>query len=255
MMDFRRTVLAACGAALLGLGGCVVKDGDDEGAQGGQAGEQTGAQPQPGATAQQPAQPAPQPAPPPPPPPELRLEVNVAERELYVYRNDQRIATHPVAVGTKEWPTRTGEWTINQVVFNPRWTPPKEEEWAKDEEVSEPGDPENPLGVAQLVYDAPRSIHGTNEPESLGKAESHGSIRIANSVARQLARQVMEAGGASRDESFFEQVRTNRKERVEVGIPNPIPIRVVSGEGGSDASGGADKGGSENDKSRSKSGN
>jgi hypothetical protein len=180
--------------------------------------------------------------------------VNVAERELYVYRNDQRIATHPIAVGTKEWPTRTGEWTIGQVVFNPRWTPPTDEEWAKDEKVSEPGDPENPLGVAQLVYDAPRSIHGTNEPESLGKAASHGSIRIANSVARQLARQVMEAGGARRDESFFEQVRTNRKERVEVAIPNPIPISVVSGEGGSGASGGAGKGGSENEKSKSKSG-
>lgn len=254
MIDLRRTMLVACGAALLGLGGCVVKDGDDEGGQGA-AGQQTTVQTQPGGTAQQPAPPA-QPAPTPaPPPPDLRLEVNVAERELYVYRNDQRIATHPVAVGTSEWPTRTGEWTINQVVFNPRWTPPKEEEWAKDEEVSEPGDPENPLGVAQLVYDAPRSIHGTNEPESLGKAESHGSIRIANEVARQLARQVMEAGGAQRDESFFQQVRENRKERVEVAIPNPIPISVVAGSGSGSDSGGDDKGGSEKEKSKSKSGN
>jgi lipoprotein-anchoring transpeptidase ErfK/SrfK len=254
MIDFRRTMLVACGAALLGLGGCVVKDGDDEGAAQGGAQGTTAQTQQPAGTAQPPAQPA-QPAPtPPPPPPDLRLEVNVAERELYVYRNDQRIATHPVAVGTREWPTRTGEWTINQVVFNPRWTPPKEEEWAKDEEVSEPGDPENPLGVAQLVYDAPRSIHGTNEPESLGKAESHGSIRIANDVARQLARQVMEAGGAQRDESFFQQVRENRKERVEVAIPNPIPISVVSGGSGG-SGGGDDKGGSGNEKSKSKSGN
>lgn len=243
-MDFRRCVVVACGAALLGLGGCVVKDGDDAGPQGASAQPQDGVQAQPGATAQQPAAPA-QPAPPPMPPPDLRLEVNVAERELYVYRNDERIATHPVAVGTSEWPTRTGEWTINQVVFNPRWTPPKEESWAKDEEVSEPGDPENPLGVAQLVYDAPRSIHGTNEPESLGKAQSHGSIRIANDVVRRLARQVMESGGARRDDAFFQQVQSNRTERVEVPIPNPIPIRVVSGEGGSDDSGGDDKGGAE----------
>ena len=248
MSDFRRSMMVVCGAALLGLGGCVVSDGDDDGGQT----QQTGAQAQPGGTAQQPAQPAPQPAPPPPPPPDLRLEVNVAERELYVYRNDQRIATHPVAVGTSEWPTRTGEWTIGQVVFNPRWTPP-EEEWARDEEVKEPGDPENPLGVAQLVYDAPRSIHGTNEPESLGKAASHGSIRIANDVAVRLARMVMESGGASRDESFFQQVRDNRRERVEVAIPNPIPIRVVSGSGGSDDDSGGedDKGGSEKSKSRS----
>lgn len=250
MNDFRRWMAVACGAALVTLGGCVVTDGDD--AEGGE-GQQTTAQTQPAGTAQ-PAQPAPQPAPPPPPPPDLRLEVNVAERELYVYRNDQRIATHPVAVGTSEWPTQTGEWTIGQVVFNPRWTPP-EEEWAKDEEVKEPGDPDNPLGVAQLVYDAPRSIHGTNEPESLGKAESHGSIRIANDVARQLARMVMDAGGAQRDDSFFQQVRSNSKERVEVAIPNPIPIRVVAGDGSAEPSAGDDKGGSDNEKSKSKSGN
>lgn len=174
-------------------------------------------------------QPAPQPAPepaPPPPPPDLRLEVDVSARELYVYRNDERIATHPVAVGTSEWPTRTGEWTINQVVWNPRWVPPQEE-WAKDEEEVEPGDPENPLGRAQLVYDAPRSIHGTNEPESLGKAASHGSIRVSNDVAVELARRVMESGGAGRDEDFYRRVRENRSERVDVGIPNAVPIRVV----------------------------
>jgi lipoprotein-anchoring transpeptidase ErfK/SrfK len=239
---------AVIAAAALALGGCVVQDKTD-GNQAAEGGGTTVAQQQP--AGQPGATPAPAPTPP-PPPPDLRLEVNVAERELYVYRNDQRIATHPVAVGTSEWPTQTGEWTIGQVVFNPRWTPPTDEEWAKDEEVKEPGAPDNPLGHAQLVYDAPRSIHGTNEPESLGKAESHGSIRIANDVAVRLARMVMESGGASRDEAFFEGVRSNRKERVEVAIPNPIPIRVVSG-GAGDGGGSDDKGGSE--KSKSGSGN
>lgn len=225
---------AALAAAMLALGGCAVQDSTDD-AENANRGSAPAATEQPATTAQ-----TPQPAPtPPPPPPDLRLEVNVDERELYVYRNDQRIATHSVAVGMPEWPTRTGEWTIGQVVFNPRWTPPQDEEWAKDEEVKEPGDPENPLGRAQLVYDAPRSIHGTNEPESLGKAESHGSIRIANDVAVQLARMVMESGGAQRDESFFQQVRQNRRERVEVPIPNPIPIRVVSGEDSGDDDGGS----------------
>lgn len=170
---------------------------------------------------------APQPAEPRQPPPDLRLEVNVGARELYVYRNDERIATHPVAVGTSEWPTRTGEWTIGQVVWNPRWVPPTDESWAEDEEVSEPGAPDNPLGRAQLVYDAPRSIHGTNEPQSLGTAASHGSIRVSNDVAMELARMVMEAGGAGRDEAFYRRARENRTERVDVAIPNPVPVRVV----------------------------
>ena len=165
-----------------------------------------------------------------PPPPDLRLEVNLAERELYVYRDQERIATHPVAVGSEEWPTPTGEWTIGQVIWNPRWIPPREESWAEDEKVVEPGDPENPLGRAQLVYRAPNSVHGTIEPSSLGKAVSHGSIRVSNEVAMELARQVMEAGGAGKDESWYREARANRTERREVPIPNPVPIHVVSGE-------------------------
>ncbi|HWK88961.1 MAG TPA: L,D-transpeptidase [Longimicrobium sp.] len=228
-------------AALLALSAC---GGGDEPA------DQTAADPNATPAGTQPsAAPAPTP---PPPPPDLRLEVDVGKRELRVYRNDQLEATHPVAVGMPEWPTKTGEWTIGQVVWNPRWTPPEEEEWAKDEEVKEPGAADNPLGRAQLVYDAPRSIHGTNEPASLGKAESHGSIRVANDVAVRLARMVMESGGARKDEAFYTQVRDNRRERVEVAIPNPVPIRVVNGGSGAGSSGDSDDSGDDGEAAREK---
>jgi lipoprotein-anchoring transpeptidase ErfK/SrfK len=158
----------------------------------------------------------------------MRIEVNLSARELHVYRDGQRTATHPVAVGSEEWPTRTGEWTVDRVVWNPRWVPP-EEEWAEDREPKEPGDPDNPLGRAQLIYDAPRTIHGTNEPASIGQAVSHGSIRVTNEVAVQLARQAMEAGGAGRDEAWYRRAQENRTQAQEVSLPRPIPIRVHSG--------------------------
>jgi lipoprotein-anchoring transpeptidase ErfK/SrfK len=160
---------------------------------------------------------------------DMRLEVDLAARELHVYRGNERVETHPVAVGSEEWPTPTGEWSIGQVVWNPRWVPPPDESWAEDEETKEPGDPENPLGRAQLVYSPPNSIHGTIDPDSLGKAVSHGSIRVSNEVAMELARQVMEAGGAGQDESWYRQARENRTERRSVTIPDPVPIRVVAG--------------------------
>ena len=163
-----------------------------------------------------------------PPPPTLRLEVDLASRQLNVYRDNRVVASHPVAVGSPEWPTPTGEWTIGQVIFNPRWHPP-EESWAEDEEVAEPGDPDNPLGRVQLVYRAPNSIHGTPDTASLGKAVSHGSIRVANEVGIELARMVMEAGGAARDQAFIQNALNNPTERVEVVIPNEVPIRVVAG--------------------------
>jgi hypothetical protein len=218
----RSWIGTALAGALLMTAGCTVKDSSDDAANAGDGAAAAPAQPQ----AQVPAA---QPAPPPMPPPDLRLEVNVGERKLYVYRNDQVVSTHSIAVGTEEWPTRTGEWTVGQVVFNPRWTPPTDEEWAKDEKVAEPGDPDNPLGRIQMVYDPPRSIHGTNEPESLGTAASHGSIRISNADGLRVARIVMQSGGAGKDDAWIERVQANRKERVEVPIPNPIPIRVISG--------------------------
>lgn len=162
-------------------------------------------------------------------PPNMRLEVNLAKRELYVYRDGERVETHPVAVGSKEWPTPTGEWNVNQVVWNPEWVPP-DEEWAKDEEGKQPGDPDNPLGRAQLVYNLPNTIHGTNDADSIGKAVSHGSIRMSNDAITDLARKVMEAGGSSRDESWYQSVRENRTQKQVVDIPNPIPIKVVAGE-------------------------
>lgn len=246
----RQLLRSAAGMAVtlsvLALSGCVTRDSTDE--EAGNAAQTTAAAPAPGeGTAQAPASPAPaaQPAQPAVPASNLRLEVNVAERELYVYRGDERVSTHKVAVGTSEWPTRTGEWTIGQVVWNPRWIPPTEQSWAEDREPKEPGDPENPLGRAQLVYDAPRSVHGTNQPSSLGKAASHGSIRIANSDAIALAKLVMEEGGAGKDDAWYERVQANRRERVDVAIPNPIPIRVVAG---SDDDGGSGPGGSEKSK-------
>ncbi|HUF12486.1 MAG TPA: L,D-transpeptidase [Longimicrobiales bacterium] len=169
-----------------------------------------------------------------PAPPSLSLEVDIASRQLNVYRGGQRVATHPVAVGSEEWPTPTGEWEIEQVIWNPRWVPP-EESWAEDEEVAEPGDPDNPLGRAQLVYRAPNSIHGTSDTASLGKAVSHGSIRVANEVAIELARMAMEAGGAARDEAWYQRARSTPTERMEVVLPNPIPIRVVAGPVGGGA--------------------
>lgn len=165
------------------------------------------------------------PAPQPLPEPDMKIEVNLATRELYVIKGGQRVATHKVAIGSTEWPTQTGEWKIVQAVWNPEWVPP-DESWADEREPRKPGDPRNPLGVAQLVYDPPRSIHGTSDPTSIGKAVSHGSIRVTNEVAQQLAREAMEAGGAGKDEAWYTQAKANKTTKQIIDLPQPIPIRV-----------------------------
>lgn len=155
----------------------------------------------------------------------LRIDVDLAARQLHVVEQGSQIASYPVAVGSERWPTQTGQWTITQVVFNPEWIPP-DETWAEEREPRKPGDPRNPLGRIQLVYDPPRSIHGTNQPESIGKAVSHGSIRVTNQVGEQLARQIMEAGGAQKEDAWMDRAKANRSEKQVVDLPRPVPIRV-----------------------------
>ena len=155
-----------------------------------------------------------------------RIEVDLAARQLYVYDGDKRVGSYRVAVGSKEWPTQSGEWSITQVVWNPEWNPPKDESWAEQKDPKKPGAPDNPLGRAQLIYDPPRTIHGTNEPQSIGKAVSHGSIRLSNADVTKVARQLMEVTGVQKDEAFFRQVQQNRTEKVVVDLPQRVAIRV-----------------------------
>lgn len=157
---------------------------------------------------------------------EMQIEVDLAARKLYVMRDEQRLAEYGVAVGSEKWPTQTGAWNITQVVWNPEWIPPRDESWTEDKEGKQPGEPDNPLGRVQLIYDPPRTIHGTNEPASIGKAVSHGSIRMTNATAIELAKRVMEVAGAGKDDAWYDRVQGNRTEKVIVDLPSPVPIRV-----------------------------
>ena len=156
---------------------------------------------------------------------DMRLEVDLAARKLYAYKSRERVATHGVAVGSKEWPTKTGEWRVTQVVFNPEWVPP-DETWAEEREPREPGDPKNPLGRIQLVYDPPRSIHGTNAPSSIGKAISHGSIRVTNQVGLKVAKQLLESAGVGKDSAWYKEAAQNRSVKQIVDLPGGVPISV-----------------------------
>ena len=158
---------------------------------------------------------------------QLRVEVDIEARRVRVLdaRNDT-LAQHDIAVGSAEWPTRKGEWTIRQVVLNPEWIPPTEEEWAEEADTSPPGDPANPLGQAQLVYDLPRSIHGTNAPSSIGKAVSHGSIRARNEDVIALAELLMLRTGVERTPEIVQEAQRDRTVKHIVDLPQLVPIRV-----------------------------
>ena len=156
----------------------------------------------------------------------LRFLVDISDRQLRVFQGDRQVQTHPAAVGSEEWPTPTGSWEFHRVDINPEWNPPKDEEWAKDEEQAAPGSPENPMGRARLVYRMPNTVHGTDDLESLGKAVSHGSIRVANEVALKLGEMLLKAGNAWEGPQWFQQMTQNRTTEYQVELQDKVPIEV-----------------------------
>ncbi len=124
----------------------------------------------------------------------LQLKVDLSERVLYVIRDGDVVETYGVAVGTASHPTPTGNFRTGRIDWNPRWVPPNSE-WARNEIPREPGDPANPMQGVKIYFREPAYfIHGTNDPESIGTAASHGCLRMSVGDAKSLARQIEEYG-------------------------------------------------------------
>ena len=133
----------------------------------------------------------------------IRVVVDRSDRKVRVYRGDEVISIEAVAVGMAKYPTLTGSWKFYRVDLNPEWNPPKRN-WAKGRKRAPPGRAENPMGRARLVFNMPYTIHGTDDLGSLGKAASHGSVRISNEVVMDLAEVLLRAGGSWGGDRWFE---------------------------------------------------
>jgi lipoprotein-anchoring transpeptidase ErfK/SrfK len=157
----------------------------------------------------------------------IRLEASLSDRTLRVLAADgSELKTYPITIGKERHPTPTGSFNIRRIIWNPRWVPP-DSEWARNERPREPGDPANPMGRAKIFFRAPTYyIHGTNDVRSLGRAASHGCIRLRNEDVMDLARLLMEHGGATRPESWFQRVISRVRSSEEVHLARPIPLAI-----------------------------
>jgi len=98
--------------------------------------------------------------------------VSLADRKLAVIDNGTVIATFQVAVGAKFSPSPTGEFTIISRVSNPTYY---------HHGTVIPTGKDNPVGTRWVGLNLKGyGIHGTNAPRSIGRAASHGCIRLRN---------------------------------------------------------------------------
>lgn len=123
------------------------------------------------------------------------LVVDKSDGLLRAYDAQNRlIAQFPVTTGSRHDPLPLGEWTIRGVSRNPDFHYNPDLFWdaaSKDQKaVLQPG-PNGPVGVVWIDLSKDHyGIHGTPEPQLIGRTQSHGCIRLTNWDAARLAQMV-----------------------------------------------------------------
>jgi len=104
--------------------------------------------------------------------------VSIADRRLAVIEDGNVLAYFPVAVGAVASPSPTGEFEIVNRVANPAYY---------HEGVVMAASENNPVGTRWIGLNLKGYvIHGTNAPKSIGRASSHGCIRLKNRDVERL---------------------------------------------------------------------
>jgi lipoprotein-anchoring transpeptidase ErfK/SrfK len=106
------------------------------------------------------------------------IVVSLEDRKLALVEDGQVRKIYRVAVGKPSTPSPMGTFTIERRVANPVYQ--------HDGTTVQPG-PGNPVGTRWMGLNIRGyGIHGTNAPKSIGKAASHGCIRMAKADLEEL---------------------------------------------------------------------
>ena len=124
-----------------------------------------------------------------------KIEVDKSARDLRaVGENGELIAFYPASIGSAEKPAPGGTFKIRKIAHNPTYHYDPKFQFkgvhAKRKFTVAPG-PNNPVGVVWMdLTKESYGLHGTPEPERIGKSYSHGCIRLTNWDVLDLAKRV-----------------------------------------------------------------
>ena len=130
------------------------------------------------------------------------ITVDVSKNHAYLFDDGQLVADGPAATGKESvlehgddvWVFHTprGHLKVLRKIVNPVWTKP---DWAFIEAGERVPPPDSPLrqekgvmGKYALALGDGIYIHGTNDPDSLGKYASHGCIRLPAKLIAKMYR-------------------------------------------------------------------
>ncbi|SRR5260221_2475154 len=157
----------------------------------------------------------------------LVLKADLSDKILYVVQDGRVIKSYTFASGSPKYPTPKGTFKIDKVVWNPEWIPPPDAKWAKGKQPKAAGDPSNPMQLVKIFFKEPDYyIHGTDQVDTIGSASSHGCLRLDPTDAAELAIRVMQASGAKRDSTWYQNA-IERGETRTVMLPQKVEMIIT----------------------------
>lgn len=119
------------------------------------------------------------------PPKAARVVIDKSESTLALTDAAGKVvAQFPVSSGSDKDPLPLGEWKILGTAVNPTFHYNPALFWDADPSHAKatlPAGPNNPVGTRWIDLSKPHyGLHGTPEPATVGKAQSHGCVRLTN---------------------------------------------------------------------------
>jgi lipoprotein-anchoring transpeptidase ErfK/SrfK len=124
--------------------------------------------------------------------PEMTVTVSKSASSLTVTDAAGKVVMYaPVTSGSEMDPLPIGDWKVNGVSLNPPFRYNPDLFWDADPSHTKamiPPGPNNPVGLVWIdISKEHYGLHGTPEPSTIGKTESHGCVRLTNWDALRLA--------------------------------------------------------------------
>lgn len=124
--------------------------------------------------------------------------IHLGEKFLEAFDVETNLLAHfPCSIAARVEKRPVGELHVAVIAPNPNYTfdpelfPESLEARQLNQKLILPPGPNNPVGVVWIGLDRPGyGIHGTPNPEQIGRTESHGCFRLANWDAEYLSRVV-----------------------------------------------------------------
>jgi lipoprotein-anchoring transpeptidase ErfK/SrfK len=121
---------------------------------------------------------------------QTKIVIHVPSRTLSLWAGGQLLKRYPVGLGRPGFPTPVGSFRILRKLKHPSWENP----YLSAGKMVLPAGDDNPLGTRWMGFHAVAhgeyGIHGTDQPQTVGKYSSHGCVRMRITDAEDLFERV-----------------------------------------------------------------